>query len=106
MSADERAAMFYKLEHDQPVSIVGTGLKKLTESNKHITLVVPKEDNLDKFAEKISLFGTGPISKGHAPHEDFAHITCIAPGEPKDRLSDELFAEYLTFRTPRWSFCD
>ena len=95
MSDAERRAVFYKLEHEIPVSLVGTDLKPLGERSEHFTLAVPKSDNLDKIVGKIDAFATGEIRKGHVPNEQIAtQITSISRGNPKDRLSQALFDEY------------
>jgi hypothetical protein len=94
LSDDERRAIFYKLEHDAPVSLDGTGLKPISQPTSHVTLAVPREDNLDRFVDKIKEFGTGTVKNGHAPHESLAYLTNVQPGDPKDRLSEELFSQY------------
>src|SRR5688500_2671522 len=68
LSEDARRAVFYKLQHEQPVNLSGTGLKELIQPSRNITLVVPREGDLEKFKEKIADFGTKPLKQGHAPH--------------------------------------
>lgn len=94
MPEDERKAMFYRIEHDKPVDLAGTDLKKMYSPGKNVTLAIPKADNLDKLAAKIDAFGTGDLKNGRPPSEDYAHITEFTAGDPRDRLSDELFAVY------------
>ena len=95
MPDDERRAMFYKLTHEAPIDLGGTGLKPIVERDDHVTLAVPRDDNLDRFQRKIERFGSAsPSPRGFLPNQDVAHITEIEPGEPKDRLSDELFEDY------------
>ena len=94
MTDEERRAVFYKLEHDAPVDLSGTGLKPISQPTSFVTLAIPREDNLDKLAQKVATFGSAPVKKGHVPNESLAHVTEIGPGDPKDRLSDELFARY------------
>ncbi|NQU23507.1 MAG: S8 family peptidase [Candidatus Nealsonbacteria bacterium] len=94
MPDDERRAVFYKLTHEKPINLTGTGLKPIAEGTEGVTLAVPREDNLDKFQQKIEQFGTGELRKGFPDNPYIAHITTIEPGEPKDRLSDELFEQY------------
>lgn len=106
MSNDERQAMFYKIEHDQPIDVSGTGLKKMYAPGKNVTLVIPKEDNLDKLANKIDDFGGGDLRNGRPPNEDFGHITQFGPGDPKDRLSDELFDQYEMLCGQSWVICE
>lgn len=95
MSDDERRAVFYKLTHEAPIDLTGTGLKPIVERSPHVTLAVPRSDNLDPFNAKLQEFGSAtPSPSGHLPHQHLAHITDIARGDPKDRLSDELFEQY------------
>lgn len=95
MSDEERRAVFYKLKHDAPVDLTGTGLKPIVEGSRHVTLAVPRGENLEQFNDKLQKFGSAPPKpSGHLPHEHLARITDIARGDPKDRLSDELFEHY------------
>jgi hypothetical protein len=93
MSDEERQSTFVKVEHERHISLSGTDLKPVAESDK-FTLAVPRTDNLDKLTEKIEEFGTGLLSRGHIPHEHLAALKTIQQGEPKDRLSQALFEEY------------
>jgi hypothetical protein len=106
MSDDERKAIFYKIEHDQPVSLDGTGLKPLSRPSRNVTLAAPIGEDLSPFEDKIKEFGTGTESKGHVPHEDFAYITSIEQGDPHDRLSDTLFESYETLCSSDWVVCE
>jgi len=106
LSDEERRAIFYKLEHDAPVSLVGTGLKRIVQRTPYVTLAVPTEDNLERFVAKINEFGTGPLKKGHAPHESLGYLTDVQPGDPKVRLSDELFSQYATLIRRKSVICE
>ncbi len=107
MTDEERHAVFYKLEHEGPISIVGTDLKPLAERSDHFTLAVPKSNNLDKFAAKIQAFGTGSLKKGHAPNEQLAaRIVNVMRGDPKDRLSQTLFEQYDQLVQHDWVICE
>jgi len=106
LSDEERKAIFFKLEHDAPLSLSGTGLKAISQPTSHVTLAVPRKDNLDQFAAKINEFGTGPISSGHAPNESLAYLTKVQPGDPRDRLSEELFAQYPTLIQQKSVICE
>ncbi len=106
MSADERKAIFYKIEHDQPVNLVGTGLKAITQPSRNITIAAPKGEDLQKFEDKLNEFGTGTEKQGHVPHESYAHITNFKPGEPKDRLSDALLDRYEKLCKNEWVVCE
>ena len=106
LSDEERKAIFFKLEHDAPVSLSGTGLKAISQPTSNVTLAVPRGDNLDQFVAKINDFGTGPVTGGHAPNESLAYLTNVQPGDPKDRLSDEMFAQYPTLIQQNSVICE
>ena len=106
LSDEERKAIFYKLGHEIPVKLDGTSLKPLAEHSDRFTLAVPKEDNLDKFVNKIEIFAEGEIRKGHAPNERMASILSFARGDPKDRLSEALFEQYETLVHQEWIICE
>ncbi len=94
LSADERKAIFYKLEHDIPVNpaqtLSGTDLKAISQPSPETVFAIPKEDDLGRLAEKIKQFGEGNLKMGHAPNEWVAHLTDISEADPKDRLSPDL----------------
>jgi len=107
MTEAERRAVFYKLEHEVPVDLVGTDLKPLAEHSDHFTLAVPKSDSLDKLAHKIEAFGTGHLKKDHAPYEQLAaRIVNVLRGDPKDRLSQALFEQYDQLVQQEWVICE
>jgi hypothetical protein len=54
MTAEERHAVFYKLEHDAPVDLGGTGLKAISQPTSFVTLAIPRENNLDNLAQKVA----------------------------------------------------
>jgi hypothetical protein len=95
MSEQERRAVFYKLEHEAPVNLSGTGLKPVAEPSERFTLAVPVADDLTGFTEKIAKFETAQPSRlGVVPHSGLAAIETIQLGEPTDRLSQELLENY------------
>lgn len=96
LSADERRAVFFKVTHDGPVDLGGTGLKPLAIRSDKVTLAIPRGDNLDALAAKITEFETAtPDRNGVVKHQNLVvPIESIERGDPMDRLSDELLAEY------------
>lgn len=95
LSPDERKAIFYKVTHSGPVDLGGTGLKPLVDRSENVTFAVPRHDNLDGFEEKLQKFATDkPNKQGMVGHQDFLNLVDVVPGDPKDRLSDELLAEF------------
>ena len=47
MSDAERRAVFYKLEHETPADLGGTGLKPVAQPSERFTLAVPRKGNTD-----------------------------------------------------------
>ena len=95
LSEEERKAIFYKVTHDGPIDLGGTGLRPLVDRSENVTLAVPKADNLDGFEEKLQKFGTDtPDKHGMVSHQSYLNLEDVALGDPKDRLSDEMLAEY------------
>jgi hypothetical protein len=90
----ERKEIFYKLEHEGPISLDRTGLKPITEPTEHFTIAVPRTDNLGQFRQRIEEFEGGEIKYGMLPNAQLSRIQNIAQGQPKDRLSQELFDNY------------
>jgi hypothetical protein len=54
LTDEQRKAVFYKVTHDGPVSLTGTGLKPLVDRSENVTLVIPTGEDLDGFAAKGS----------------------------------------------------
>lgn len=100
LTNDQRKAIFLKITHEGTITkntFAGTGLKPLIDRSDGVTLVVPKDENLDRLDEKIKKFATeDPSDTGFVSGQDFAQFENIELGDPKDRLSDELFAQYET----------
>jgi len=96
LSDEQRKAVFYKVTHDGPVSLSGTGLKPLVDRSDRVTLAIPTGSSLDPLMQKLYEFATDRPKNGFVKNQDFARVEDIEPGDPKDRLSDELLAEYDT----------
>jgi len=114
MSDAERRAVFYKLEHETPADLGGTGLKPVAQPSERFTLAVPRKGNTDlgKLMAKIEEFGTAPLTtdkgnRSHAPHEHLAApLVTIEPGVPKDRLSQALYESYDQLVRRDWVTCE
>lgn len=107
LSAAERKAIFYKVTHDGPIDLVGTGLKPLVDRSENVTLAVPKADNLDGFEEKLGKFGTDtPDKHGMISHQSYLNLEDVELGDPKDRLSDEMLAEYDSLIQQQFVICE
>ena len=106
MTEDQRKAVFYKVTHDGPITLPGTGLKPLVDRSERVTLVVPRHNNLDALSKKIQEFATDPPRGGFVKNQDFARVEDIQPGDPLDRLSDELVAQYAELCAQQFVICE
>jgi len=106
LSDDERRAVFYKVTHDGPISLSGTGLKPLVDRSDSVTLAVPTAENLDSFVAKVTEFETSVPKNGMVKNQSFAKIEDLVPGDPKDRLSDELLSAYETLINQQFMICE
>ena len=96
LTDDQRKAVFYKVTHDGPVSLSGTGLKPLVDKSPRVTLAVPKGDNLDAFADKLTELAGAPDDQDFPRNQQLVRIEDVEPADPRDRLSDELHSSYDT----------
>lgn len=106
LSDAQRKAVFYKVTHDGPVSLSGTGLKPLVDKSPKVTLAVPGGDNLDSFTEKLTTLAAAPDDQDFAPNQHLARIEDVEQADPKDRLSDELLASYDTLVNEPFVICE
>jgi hypothetical protein len=97
MSEAERKAVFFKLEHEGPVSLTGTGLKAVSEPSERFTLAVPTANDLSAFTQKLNRFEDAVPQNGVVPNSRLATaVESIQLGQPTDRLSEELLENYAT----------
>ena len=102
LSDVERKAVFYKLEHEAGVDVGKLGLKPISEPTEHFTIAIPppRTRSLDGFERNLGKFETGPVTHrgtdSFVQNSQMARIQTIAEGQPKDRLSQELFDAYET----------
>ncbi|MDZ4852632.1 MAG: S8 family peptidase [Pirellulaceae bacterium] len=94
MSEEQRKAIFYKVTHDGPITLPGTGLKALVDRSESVTLVIPRTDNLDALTKKLEQFAADTPKNGFVKNQDFSRVLDIELGDPKDRLSDEMVSTY------------
>ena len=113
MSDAERRAVFYKLEHEGSMkisksSLGSTGLRPIAEPGEKYTLVIPRDDNLDKLINKVEEFGGGEEEEdGQVPNERLvAAIKSFKQGGPSDRLSQSLFQSYDELVRQEWITCE
>lgn len=102
MSEAERKAVFFKLEHEGKIPLTGTGLKSILEPNSKITIAIPRDEDLNKLAQKINEFG-GDLVDGKPQNVALGiNLKTIVQGDPKDRLSQSLFEDYETLIKLPW----
>jgi hypothetical protein len=107
MTEAERNAVFYKLEHEAPISLTGTGLKAVAEPSERYTLAVPKSDDLSAFIEKIDNFETATPRRNIVPNSRLVTtLKSVQIGEPTDRLSQELLENYSTLIKQERILCE
>lgn len=107
LTEEERGAIFLKLEHDGKIPLTGTGLKPISEPSDTFTLAVPRTDNLDKLSQKLDKFASTTARNGIVPNSQLAiRLQQIKEGEPKDRLSQELYDQYDTLISQEWIICE
>jgi hypothetical protein len=109
LSADERRAIFYKLEHEVPVNptiLSGTDLKPIAQPSPEVIYAVPKQETLNRLIQKVDEFANAPVKKQHIPNEWLAHLKEINEADPKDRLSDDLRNRYSTLVKRKAVICE
>lgn len=106
LTEEQRKTVFYKVTHDGPVQLSGTGLKPLVDRSSNVTLAIPKADNLDAFTEKLEGVAQANDEVERVPNQSLVRIEDIELGEPKDRLSDELLADYDTLVEQTFVICE
>lgn len=107
LTEEERRAVFLKLEHQGTVPLTGTGLKAISEPSETFTLAVPRTDNLDKLSQKLDIFASATARNGIVPHAQLAtRLQEVREGEPKDRLSQELYDQYDALIAQNWVICE
>ncbi len=104
MTERERKAIFYKLEHEGPIVAKDWGLKPIAEPTEHFTLAVPRD--LDRLETQLSKFETGALQYGMVPNAQLARLQTIALGDPKDRLSQDLFDRYDELTAQAFVVCE
>ncbi len=107
MGEAERKVVFFKLEHEGPVSLSGTGLKAVSEPSERFTLAIPTGNDLTAFTQKLNDFEEATPRNGVVPHSRLATaVESIQLGQPTDRLSQELLEAYETLVQQRHLVCE
>jgi len=106
MSEVQRKAVLIKLEHEQKISLDGTGLKPISESTQNFTLAVPRTEKLEKLEKKIEDFGEGELNKGQPLNPSLAYLNTIKEASPKDRLCQIFFEQYDELIQRDWIICE
>jgi len=103
LTEQQRRAFFVKLRHAAPISLTGTGLKQISTPAPNVTLAVPKSDDLNALAQKITAYGHNAIRNNHIPNEILVgRLESIEEGGPLDRLSDDLKEAYNEYVNADW----
>lgn len=95
MSEAERKAVFFKLEHDGPISLKNTGLEAIGPSSDSVTFAIPVGNDFADFETKLQEFGTGSLGPTGVPkNAQLGWIENFADADPTTRLSDALFESF------------
>lgn len=96
-SPEERRAIFLRLKHDRVLTkkdLIGTGLAFMSAPGADESLVVAREDTLEKLEQRLEKFVEGE-EPDRPKGTDFAtKVQAIELGDPKDRLSDDFSASF------------
>lgn len=106
LTDEQRKAVFYKVTHDGPVSLGGTGLKPLVDKSRKVTLAVPTGENIDSFSEKLTTLAAASDDEESPANQNLARIEDVERAAPKDRLSDELLASYDALIKEQFVICE
>jgi len=107
MTDTQRRAVFYKLEHEGPVNLTGTGLKPVAEPSETYTLAVPVDEDLSRLTAKIDQFETAVPRQGVVKNSRLVTaLQSIQLGEPTDRLSQELLENYQALIAQERVICE
>jgi hypothetical protein len=97
LTPEQKRAVFLKLRHDRPLTkldLRATGLVLMAPSGENESLVIPREDDLEKLDKRLKNFGEDS-TPGRPKGTEFATVVqSIGIADPKDRLSPELAVEY------------
>jgi hypothetical protein len=101
LTAEQRKAVFLKIEHEGALNLSGTGLKAISTDGDAITLAIPTAENLNAYLAKADRFENGaPRHLGRSGAQMIPNAHQIAPlksieqGQPIDRVSEGLLSQY------------
>ena len=105
LSPDQKRAVFLRIRHDRPLmqkDLAGTGLVFLSGPGLSESLVVSKEAGFEKFDDRMSKFAEGDEPGRPKGTELAEKLRSLELGDPKDRLSSEVFAAYDRWVETDW----
>lgn len=105
LSAEQKRAVFLRIKHDRPLTqkdFAGTGLVFMSGPGESESLVVSKKAGLEKFDERMTKFAEGDEPGRPKGTELAEKLRSLELGEPKDRLSSEVFAAYEQWIRKDW----
>ena len=105
LAPEARKAVFLKLKHDRPLTkadLAGTDLVFMSAPGADESLVVTRKEGLEKFDERIQKFGVGDEPGRPKGTELATALRTMELGDPKDRLADEVFANYEEWCAADW----
>lgn len=91
LTADQKKAVFLKVEHGKGMSFVGTDMKPILEQGEGFSIVQVKNPSLTNLKKKLEDFGNAPLKKGRAKNDSLAfNLGSFEEADPYARVSEEL----------------
>lgn len=97
LTPEQRRAVILKLRHDRPLTLAdirGTGLGFLGEPGDTESLVIPKQGDLSKLANRAQDFESGAKKSLLSQPGLLAKLTGMEVADAKERVSDEMLKVY------------
>lgn len=105
LSAEQRRAIFLRIKHDRPLTrndFAGTDLAFMSGPGETESLVITRNPGFEKFDQRMATFAEGDEPSRPKGSELATALRSLELGEPKDRLSDEIFAAYDQWIAQDW----
>jgi len=105
LSPEQKRAVFLRIKHDRPLTqkdFAGTDLVFMSGPGATESLVVAREPGLEKFDQRMAKFAEGDEPGRPQGTELAEKLRSLELGEPKDRLSSEVFAAYDRWVEEDW----
>jgi hypothetical protein len=105
LSAEQRRAIFLRIKHDRPLTrsdFAGTDLAFMSGPGETESLVITRKPGFERFDQRMATFAEGDEPSRPKGTELATALRSLELGEPKDRLSDEVFDAYDQWVAQDW----